>query len=56
MQDSPVIEKVNVIEKLNSFQGYWSPKILGEINDRQAGSTMTFAALRLFASLRETGV
>jgi mannose-6-phosphate isomerase-like protein (cupin superfamily) len=33
MQDSPVIEKVNVIEKLNSFQDYWSPKIVGEIND-----------------------
>jgi mannose-6-phosphate isomerase-like protein (cupin superfamily) len=33
MQDSPVIEKVSVIEKLNSFQDYWSPKIVGAIND-----------------------
>ncbi|HSE37329.1 MAG TPA: cupin domain-containing protein [Blastocatellia bacterium] len=27
------MEKVSVIEKLNSFQDYWSPKIVGEIND-----------------------
>ena len=33
MQDSAAIEKVSVIEKLNSFQDYWSPKIVGEIND-----------------------
>lgn len=33
MQDTPAIEKVSVIEKLNSFQDYWSPKIVGEIND-----------------------
>lgn len=33
MQDSPVIEKVSVVEKLHSFQDYWSPKIVGAIND-----------------------
>jgi mannose-6-phosphate isomerase-like protein (cupin superfamily) len=33
MRDSSVIEKVSVIEKLNSFRDCWSPKIVGEVND-----------------------
>lgn len=33
MQDSSIIEKVSLFEKLNSFQDYWSPKIVGELND-----------------------
>ena len=28
-----MIEKVNLADKLNLFQDYWSPKIVGEIND-----------------------
>ena len=28
-----MIEKVNLTEKFNLFQDYWSPKIAGEIND-----------------------
>lgn len=27
------MEKVNINEKLNSFNEYWSPKIVGEINE-----------------------
>jgi mannose-6-phosphate isomerase-like protein (cupin superfamily) len=27
------MEKVNLIQKFNLFQDYWSPKIAGEIND-----------------------
>jgi mannose-6-phosphate isomerase-like protein (cupin superfamily) len=33
MQDTTSIEKVSLIEKLNSFQDYWSPKIVGELNE-----------------------
>jgi len=28
-----VIEKVNLADKLSLFQDYWSPKIIGELND-----------------------
>ena len=28
-----MVEKVNLTEKLNLFQDYWSPKIVGELND-----------------------
>ena len=28
-----MIEKVNLADKLNLFQDYWSPKIVGELND-----------------------
>lgn len=28
-----MIEKVNLAEKLSLFEDYWSPKIVGEIND-----------------------
>jgi len=27
------MEKVNINEKMNTFSEYWSPKIVGEIND-----------------------
>jgi mannose-6-phosphate isomerase-like protein (cupin superfamily) len=27
------MEKVNLAEKLNSFQEHWNPKIVGELND-----------------------
>ncbi|EMS73881.1 cupin domain-containing protein [Ruminiclostridium cellobioparum] len=27
------MEKVNIYEKLKLFNGYWSPKILGEVNE-----------------------
>lgn len=27
------MEKVNINEKLNTFSEYWSPKIVGEINE-----------------------
>lgn len=27
------MEKVNIIEKLGLFKDYWSPKIVGELND-----------------------
>jgi mannose-6-phosphate isomerase-like protein (cupin superfamily) len=27
------LEKVNIAEKLNLFQEYWQPKIIGEINE-----------------------
>ena len=28
-----MIEKVNLADKLSLFQDYWSPKIIGELND-----------------------
>ncbi len=33
MQNKTTIETVSLIEKLNSFQDCWSPKIVGELND-----------------------
>ena len=33
MQDTTPIETVSLIEKLNSFQDHWSPKVVGELND-----------------------
>ncbi len=27
------MEKVNLAQKFSKFQGYWSPKVVGEIND-----------------------
>lgn len=33
MRDIATIEKVSLSEKFSSFQDYWSPKIVGEIND-----------------------
>lgn len=33
MRDTQTIEKVNLTEKLGSFQDHWSPKIVGELND-----------------------
>ena len=33
MQDTTAIDTVSLIEKLNSFQDCWSPKIVGELND-----------------------
>src|SRR6266404_6207939 len=33
MQDPTAIERVCLVEKLNSFQDYWSPKIVGEVNE-----------------------
>src|SRR6266478_4648268 len=33
MPDITPIEKVSLIEKLNSIRDYWSPKIVGELND-----------------------
>ena len=33
MQDRTAIERVSLVEKLNSFQDYWSPKIVGEVNE-----------------------
>ena len=33
MQDPTTIERVRLVEKLNSFQDYWSPKIVGEVNE-----------------------
>ena len=33
MRDTQAIEKANLAEKLGSFQDYWSPKIVGELND-----------------------
>jgi mannose-6-phosphate isomerase-like protein (cupin superfamily) len=33
MPDIETIEKVSLTEKLGSFQDYWSPKIVGELND-----------------------
>src|SRR5829696_2414073 len=31
--ETPMIEKVNLADKLTLFQDYWSPKIVGELND-----------------------
>lgn len=28
-----MVQKVNVVEKLERFSDYWSPKIIGELND-----------------------
>jgi len=33
MRDITTIEKVSLTEKLGSFQDYWNPKIIGELND-----------------------
>src|SRR5882672_2576332 len=33
MQDPRAIDRVSLVEKLNSFQDYWSPKIVGEVNE-----------------------
>jgi mannose-6-phosphate isomerase-like protein (cupin superfamily) len=33
MTDKTTIEKVSLNEKLDSFGDYWSPKIVGELND-----------------------
>ena len=33
MQDTIPIEKVNLAEKLDTFQEHWSPKIVGSLND-----------------------
>jgi mannose-6-phosphate isomerase-like protein (cupin superfamily) len=33
MPNMQTIEKVSLIEKLDSFRDYWSPKIVGELND-----------------------
>ena len=33
MQNKTAIERVSLVEKLNSFQDYWSPKIVGEVNE-----------------------
>ena len=33
MREKPTIEVVSLTEKLGSFQDYWSPKIVGELND-----------------------
>ncbi|MEA2173017.1 MAG: hypothetical protein QOD00_609 [Blastocatellia bacterium] len=33
MKAEQMMEKVNINEKLASFQEYWSPKIAGEVND-----------------------
>lgn len=33
MQNTPAIQTVNLVEKLDSFQDCWSPKIVGELND-----------------------
>ena len=33
MQDPTAIARVSLVEKLNSFQDYWSPKIVGEVNE-----------------------
>jgi len=33
MPDITTIEKVSLIEKLHSIRDYWSPKIVGELND-----------------------
>ncbi|HTF37453.1 MAG TPA: cupin domain-containing protein, partial [Blastocatellia bacterium] len=27
------MERVSLVEKLDSFQDYWSPKIVGEVNE-----------------------
>lgn len=33
MSNQPIIEKVNIADKLTRFADTWSPKIVGEIND-----------------------
>jgi mannose-6-phosphate isomerase-like protein (cupin superfamily) len=33
MSEEPIIEKVNIADKLARFADTWSPKIVGEIND-----------------------
>jgi mannose-6-phosphate isomerase-like protein (cupin superfamily) len=33
MEDTSAIEKVSLTEKLDSFHDYWSPKIVGELNE-----------------------
>lgn len=33
MRETLTIEKVILTEKLGSFQDYWSPKVVGELND-----------------------
>jgi mannose-6-phosphate isomerase-like protein (cupin superfamily) len=33
MRDTQALEKVSLTEKLGSFQDYWSPKVVGELND-----------------------
>jgi mannose-6-phosphate isomerase-like protein (cupin superfamily) len=33
MKAEQMMEKVNINEKLATFQEYWSPKIAGEVND-----------------------
>jgi len=33
MRETQAIEKTSLAEKLGSFQDYWSPKIVGELND-----------------------
>jgi len=33
MQDTTAIKTVRLVEKLGSFQDYWSPKVVGELND-----------------------
>lgn len=33
MREKPTIEVVSLTEKLGSFQDYWTPKIVGELND-----------------------
>src|SRR3989441_372789 len=33
MQNPTAIKRVSLAEKLNSFQDYWSPKIVGEVNE-----------------------
>lgn len=33
MRNTTAIEKVSLIEKLERFRDYWSPKIIGELND-----------------------
>ena len=33
MPDTETSEKVSLAEKLGSFQDYWSPRIVGEVND-----------------------
>src|SRR6266404_9338805 len=33
MEGTMTIQKVSLTEKLGSFHDYWSPKIVGELND-----------------------
>ena len=33
MKDPTAIERVSLVEKLASFEDYWSPKIVGEVNE-----------------------